>query len=93
MANIRIGVIDPSQAEKTNMEVPDDADVGALTEAMVETMGLPTTGANGRPMRYQLNLRADDGRLTRLNEGQSLQENGVQQDAVLQLTAEMVAGS
>ena len=60
---------------------------------MVEQMNLPATGANGRPMRYQLNLRGEDGRLTRLDESQSLAENGVQQDGVLQLTAEMVAGS
>jgi len=92
MAHIRIGVIDPSQSEKTNMEVPDDASVGDLTSAMVEQMQLPTTGANGRPMRYQLNLRREDGRLERLDEGQTLSQNSVQQDAILQLTAEMVAG-
>ena len=92
MANIRIGVIDPAQSEKTNMEVPNDVAVGPLVEAMVEQMRLPTTGPNGRPNRYQLNLRQPDGRLTRLDDAQTLQQNGVQQDGVLQLTVEMVAG-
>lgn len=92
MADIRIGVIDPSQSEKTNMEAPDDVEVGRVVESMVEAMQLPTTGPNGRPNRYQLNLRQPDGRLTRLDAGQTLAQNGVQQDAVLQLTVEMVAG-
>jgi hypothetical protein len=92
MPAIRIGVIDPSQSEKTNMEVPDDVRVEELVEAMVEAMGLPANGSNGRPNRYQLNLRQADGRLTRLDENLTLVENHVQQDASLQLTVEMVAG-
>src|SRR6478752_8639224 len=93
MSTIRIGVIDPSQSEKTNMEVPDDVRVEELVEAMVEAMQLPPRGPNGRPNRYQLNLRQADGRLTRLDDGQTLTENGVLQDASLQLTVEMVAGA
>jgi len=92
MPEIRIGVIDTSQSEKTNMEVPDDVNVGPLVEAIVEKMELPTTGPNGRPNRYQLNLRQPDGRLTRLDEDMTLAQNGVHQDATLQLTVEMVAG-
>ena len=93
MSTIRIAVIDPAQAEKTNMEVPDDVGVGDLVEAMVDAMHLPANGPNGRPNRYQLNLRQADGRLTRLDDSQSLAQNGVQQDASLQLTVEMVAGA
>ena len=92
MPVIRIGVIDPSQSEKTNMDVPNDVEVGPLVEAMVEAMQLPLSGPNNRPNRYQLNLRQPDGRLTRLDEGQTLEQNGVGQDAALQLTVEMVAG-
>jgi hypothetical protein len=92
MANINIGVIDPSQSSKTNMEVPNDTPVGDLTEAMVEAMGLPVTGSNGRPLRYQLSARGEDGRLTRLTENRTLEQNSVQQDTVLQLSVEMVAG-
>ena len=92
MPAIRIGVIDPSQSEKTNMEVPDDVEVGDLAKAIADAMALPANGPNGRPNRYQLNLRHADGRLTRLDESQNLVQNGVQQDAALQLTVEMVAG-
>lgn len=93
MSVMRIGVIDVSQSEKTNMEVPDDVPVEDLVEAMVEAMGLPANGANGRPNRYQLNLRQPDGRLTRLDENQTLTQNGVQAEATLQMTVEMVAGT
>jgi hypothetical protein len=71
------------------MEVPDDVRVEELVEAMVEAMGLPANGANGRPNRYQLNLR-HDGRLTRLDENQTLVQNDVQQDASLHLTVEII---
>jgi len=92
MSQIVIAVIDPSQSEKTNMEVPDDVDVRSLTEAMIEQMGMPTRGANGRRILYQLNLREEDGRLRRLDDNQTLAENGVQNDAVLQLITEARAG-
>jgi hypothetical protein len=92
MPSIRIGVIDPPQSEKTNMEVPDDVDVARLLEAMVEEMRLPTKGPSGRENRYQLNLRTPDGRITRLDPAATLAQNGVENDAVLQLTVEMVAG-
>ena len=92
MPEIRIGVIDISQSEKTNMEVPDHVPVERLVEAIVEEMQLPLTGPNNRPNRYELNLRQANGHLTRLDPSQTLAENGVGQDAVLQLTVEMVAG-
>ena len=92
MANINIGVINPAQSEKVNMGVPNDVAVGPLVEAMVEQMQLPAKAPNGRPHRYQLNLRQPDSRLSRLDDTQTLKQNGVQEDAVLQLTVEMVAG-
>lgn len=92
MSDIHVSVIDPAASEKTNMEVPDNVEVGSLTEAIVEAMNLPATGPNGRPNRYQLNARDSSGRLTRLNPGQTLAQQGVAQDSSLQLTVEMVAG-
>lgn len=88
MSAIRIGVIDPSRSELTNMEVPDDVRVEELIDAMVEAMGLLTKGSIGIPNRYQLNLRQADGRLTRLDADQTLAQNGVHHDASLQLTVE-----
>ena len=92
MSAIRIGIINPSQSEKTNISAPDDVKVGEVVGDIVEALQLPVNGPNGRPNRYQLNLRQPDGRLTRLDEGQTLSENGVHQDAILQLTVEMVGG-
>ena len=93
MAEINISVIDPTQSNKTNMAVPDDVDVGTLIEAMVDAMGLPTEGANGRPLRYQLSQRDDAGNLSRLSENKSLAGNRTEQGSILQLTVEMVAGT
>lgn len=93
MADMNISVIDPTQSSKSNMAVPDDVDVGTLIEAIVDAMGLPVEGANGRPLRYQLSLRDNAGNLSRLNEKQTLSENGMEQDSILQLTVEMVAGA
>src|SRR5947209_5417816 len=92
MGTLRIGVIDPSQSENTKMEVPDDVRVEELVEAMAEAMLLPAHGPNGQPNRYQLNLRHFNGQLTRLDGNRTLTQNGVQQNALLQLTVEMVAG-
>lgn len=89
---IRIAVIDPSQTETTKMEVPGDVEVGRLVAAMLHVMALPTTRPSGRPNRYQLNLQQPDGRLTLLDEGQTLAQNGVQDDSTIVVTAEATAG-
>src|ERR1043165_3064065 len=92
MAKIQIGVIDPPEEEKTNMEVPDNVDVKSLVEAMVQEMGLPIRGPTGRDTQYELNARASDGRLSRLDPKMTLAQNGVESGAILRLTVEMVAG-
>ena len=92
MANITIGIINPAESEKATAQVPDDVPVGHLTEAIVDSMGLPVRGQDGRRLRYHLSTRDRDGNLERLNDNQSLEENEVGADDVLQLTVEMVAG-
>ncbi len=91
MSSIAIGVISPSQSSKTSMEVPDDTPIGDLVESMVEAMELPVTSSSGRQLHYQLSVRGEDGRLNRLAENRTLEQSGVQQDAVLELSVEMVA--
>lgn len=85
MPIIRIAVVNSMQARATLMEVPDDVEVLVLGEAMVKAMQLPANGAKGRPCRYQLKLREADGSLTPLDDTLSLAQNGVRQDASLQL--------
>jgi hypothetical protein len=92
MTAIRIGVINPAETEKVTMQVPDDVILRDLREAMVEQMGLPTSRSNGQPISYHLNIRADDGKLKRLEDEVTLGEIEVQEGDVLQLTVEMVAG-
>ncbi len=93
MANIRIGVINPAETEKVTMQVPDDAAVGDLRDAIVDAMGLPLRGQNGRRLRYHLSGRDQQGNLERLDEDSTLEENEVQDGDALQLAVEMTAGS
>jgi hypothetical protein len=92
MANITIGVINPAETEKVTMGVPNDVPVGYVTEAMVDNMGLPLRGQDGRRLRYHLSARDRDGNLERLDDKQTLEENEVGDRDMLQLTVEMVAG-
>ncbi len=93
MPNIQIGVRNPAETEKVTMQAPDNVPVRDVTDAMVDSMGLPPRGQDGRRMRYHLSARDKDGKLRRLNDKQSLAENEVQDGDVLQLTVEFVAGS
>ena len=99
MAIITVGVVNPAETEKVTMQVPTDAPVGDLTDAMVEQMGLPLRAANGQRTRYHLGLRERDPNpntprmnVRRLDDNRSLEQNGVQDGDALQLTVEMVAG-
>jgi hypothetical protein len=90
---VRIGVINPSESEKVTMDVPNDAVVRNLTDAIVDTMGLPLRGENGRRLRYHLSTRDSEGHLERLDENTTLDENQVDNGDVLQVTVEMTAGN
>jgi hypothetical protein len=92
MPAIQVGVINPSETEKVVMQVPNDVPVRELQEAMVEQMGLPTRGNNGERLRYNLNVRNQNGTLDRLNDRETLEENEVDAGDILQLNVEMVAG-
>jgi hypothetical protein len=92
MANITIGVVNPAETEKVTAQVPNDVAVGYITEAIVDRMGLPPRGQDGRRLRYHLSSRDRDGNLARLDDNQTLEENEVGDSDVLQLTVEMVAG-
>lgn len=91
MTAITIGVINPAETEKVTMQVPDDVIVRDLQEAMIEQMGLPIR-AGGQRLRYHLNVRADDGKLERLDDETTLAGSKVQEGNILQLTVEMIAG-
>jgi hypothetical protein len=92
MTIITVGVINPAETEKVTMQVPDDVAVGDLRDAIVDQMGLPPRGQNGRRLQYHLSIRDSDGNLERLNESDTLEENEVGDGGVLQITVEMTAG-
>ena len=92
MAQITIGIVNPAETEKSTALIPNDVPVSAITEALVDSMGLPLRGQDGRRLRYHLSVRDREG-MVRLDDKQSLEENGVEDGSVLNLTVEMVAGS
>jgi hypothetical protein len=89
---MRIGVVNPAETEKVTMQVPEDVPVRDITDALVDSMGLPLRGQDGQRLRYHLSGRDSDGRLRRLDNKDTLEENEVADGGVLQLTVEMVAG-
>lgn len=91
MADITIGIINPAETERVNIIVPNDVPVGQLTEAIVDAMGLPLRGQDGRRLRYHLNAR-DQNSLEQLDNDAALDQNEVQDGGILQLTVEMTAG-
>lgn len=91
MADITVKIINPSETEKTTVVLPNDVAVRSVTEAVVDAMGLPSSGNNGRQLHYILNERNEFGDLEPLSEEETLEENGVGDGAYLQLTVETVA--
>lgn len=90
---IRVHVINPNQTEKTIVEVPADVELGGLLDVLVERMGLPVHGQNGRRIRYKLARRNQDSELAELSNDETLADQGVVSDTTLQLIPEMVAGA
>lgn len=66
MADIRVPLELPTGRVQT-VELPDDVSIGELVPEIITTLGLPSTGPDGTPTRYELhskrlgrNLRADE---------------------------------
>ena len=92
MANVRVAILDPSGSKKTHAEVPNNVATQRLVSALVNRMGLPQVGQNGRPISYRLNYTRD-GQETELSPDQTLADAGVEDDDVLRLYADMQAGA
>lgn len=92
MAIRRVAILDPTGSKKTRVEVPDDVESQRLVKALVNRMGLPQIGQNGRPISYRLNYTRD-GQETELNPNETLADASIQDDDVLRLYADMQAGA
>ncbi|HSH03928.1 MAG TPA: EsaB/YukD family protein [Anaerolineae bacterium] len=88
MASVKVIIYDPTGSKKTPVELPNDVPMRRLIPALVSRMGLPTTqGSN--PITYRLDDRASG---KRLSDDQTLQDAGVEEDAILSLFPEVTAG-
>lgn len=91
MAEITIGVIDPTETEKLTIRVPDDIPVGQLTDAMVENMKLPPFSLQEIRSHYRLcrDKNPDSGDLPDFfNEQDTLAGIGIVEGDILFLCVE-----
>ena len=88
MAKVRVAIMDHLRGTKTMVEVPDNVPMNRLIPALVTRLGLPTE-REGQPVTYRLDNRDTGGRI---GDDQTLEQAGVQNEAVLALFPEVTAG-
>ena len=86
--DIPVTIVLPSGGSR-NAEVPKDVPVKELIPELATALQLPTTGPDGRPMRYRLESKAL-GR--ELRDDETLASAGVPSGDRLTVTADMTAG-
>lgn len=89
MGSVNVTVMDVTGSRRQDATLPDDVPVRRVLAALVERMGLPTTGPDGGPISYRFHHR-DSGR--QLADAQSLAEGGVADGHTLRLQPEIIAG-
>ena len=87
-AEISVTIVLPSGGSRT-AEVPREVPVRELIPELTTTLGLPTTGPDGRPTSYRLDSKAL-GR--ELREEETLASAGVPGGDRLIVTADVTAG-
>ena len=89
MPAVNVTVMDVTGSRRQEATLPDDVPVRRVLAALVERMGLPTTGPDGGPISYRFHHR-DAGR--QLSDVDTLAAAGVADGHTLRLQPEIVAG-
>ncbi len=89
MASVNVTVMDVTGSRRQEASLPGDVPVRRVLAALVERMGLPTTGPDGGPISYRFHHR-DSGR--QLSDVETLAAAGVVDGHTLRLQPEIVAG-
>ncbi len=87
-AELSVTIVLPSGGSRT-ADVPRDVPVRELIPELTTSLGLPTTGPDGRPTSYRLDSKAL-GR--ELREEETLASAGVHEGDRLIVTADVTAG-
>ena len=82
-------IIDATGNKSEAVSVPDNVPSGRIVGKMVDIMGLPRVGPDGRPLSYKFHHK-QTGR--QLDDHSTLAESGVNENDVLRLVAEVTAG-
>ncbi len=89
MASLQVFIIDHTGSRKTGVEMPDDVPMSRLVPALVTQLDLPLQQGSNRIV-YKLDHRRTGHRL---GENETLSSAEVQEDDVLTLLPELVAGN
>ncbi len=87
----RVTIVDQIGGTETDVLLPTDIPLRQLLPALVEQLGLPSEGHEGKSVVYQLDLRTSEGG-NRLAKGDTLAAAGVEDGAVMAISPEMTAG-
>ena len=88
MPQMEVSLID--QAGRTiKVRLPDDLPVGQLSSAITKRLDLPDTDKSGSPQRMVLHHKASGNDL---HPDRTLNEQGVQDGAVIRIRMEAIAG-
>jgi hypothetical protein len=86
---MEITIVDAAGNRSESVSAPESVPSGRITAKLVELMGLPAVGPEGRPLAYKLHHKRSG---SQLGEQVSLADAGVQDGDVLRLVAEITAG-
>ena len=84
-----ITVVDAAGNKSEEATVPDSVACGRIAARLVELMGLPTFGPDGRPLSYKFHHK-QSGR--QIGDHVSLAQAGVRDGDTIRLVAEITAG-
>ncbi len=82
-------VVDATGNKTEEVSVPEDVAAGRIVGKLVELLQLPVSGPDGQPLSYKFHHK-QSGR--QINDNETLQDAGVNEDDVLRLVAEITAG-
>ena len=89
----KVAIIDQNSGKKYHVQLPVNIKTAQVLPTLLKALKLPTEGAGGERMQYDMTLETGDGGKVRLEEDAILAEAGVVDGAVIRITPHMTAGA